>query len=464
MRIIHQYNIETGDYIDSFSTLTDASEYTKADRSHIRKVASGQRQTAGGFKWSYELVENLLDANVVNQYAVERGIDPSTIIKSKVSEGRDGLDRISIETKPKPSIKTTLEASVEFIQTKQKALQRKTDENNVIKKNFREYGRVENALIALNETLNEQLTNQTFKPITYEHPDGSGTVLVVQVTDMHFNELVELPDNEYGFKVGAKRLQKYANTVRKLAALYNVSNIIVALTGDIINSDRRLDEKLNMATNRTKASIIATQILYHFLQDINRVANLKIVSVSGNESRINEEWGMSEMTMSDNYDYLVFNMLKMLFKDSKGIDFLEGDPVEQVINVNNSNILITHGTGIKEGQSAMQQVFGKYAAKGILLDYAIFGHIHFTNITDIYSRSGSLIGNNVYSDRVLNLITKASQVVHIVEVDGTINSLKVGLQYASDYEGYDIQDDLEAYNSKLADNTKQRTTIVKVVI
>ncbi|KKK51450.1 hypothetical protein LCGC14_3114790, partial [marine sediment metagenome] len=135
-----------------------------------------------------------------------------------------------------------------------------------------------------------------------------------------------------------------------------------------------------------------------------------------------------------------------------------------VINVNNSNILITHGTGIKEGQSAMQQVFGKYAAKGILLDYAIFGHIHFTNITDIYSRSGSLIGNNVYSDRVLNLITKASQVVHIVEVDGTINSLKVGLQYASDYEGYDIQDDLEAYNSKLADNTKQRTTIVKVVI
>ena len=54
--------------------------------------------------------------------------------------------------------------------------------------------------------------------------------------------------------------------------------------------------------------------------------------------------------------------------------------------------------------------------------------------------------------------------VHIIEKDGTINSLKVGLQYASDYEGYDIQDDLEAYNSKLADNTRQKTTIVKVVI
>ncbi len=464
MRVIHQYNAETGDYMISYHSLKDAAKATGADTSHIRKVALGQRNVAGGHKWSYEISDNFQQLNVVNQYAIERGIDPTTIVKSKVSEGTNGLDRITIETKPLIDSRTIEQASVEFLQTKQKALQRKTDETNVLRKNFREYARVENALTALNEALNEQLTNQTFKPITYEHPSKEGTVLIVQVTDMHFNELVEMPDNEFGFKVGARRLQKYADTIRKMAALYNVSDIVVALTGDVINSDRRLDEKLHMATNRTKASLIATQILFHFLQDINRAGNLRVVSVSGNESRINEEFGLSEMTMSDNYDYLVFNMLKMLFKDSKGITFIEGDPVEQVINVNNSNILVTHGTGIKEGQAAMQQVFGKYAAKGILLDYAIFGHIHFTNITDIYSRSGSLIGNNVYSDRSLNLITKASQVLHIIEKDGTINSLKVGLQYASDYEGYDIQDDLEAYNSKLADNTRQKTTIVQVVI
>ena len=168
--------------------------------------------------------------------------------------------------------------------------------------------------------------------------------------------------------------------------------------------------------------------------------------------------------MSDNYDFMITNMLKMLFKDAPGVKFIEGDPVEQVINVNNSNILVTHGTTIKEGQGHMQQIFGKYAAKGILLDYAIFGHIHFTNITDIYSRSGSLIGNNVYSDRAIHLVTKASQVVHIIEPDGGIDSLKVSLQYYGGYQGYDIKDDLEAYNAKLADNTKPRETIVKVII
>jgi predicted phosphodiesterase len=464
MKLVHQYDKETGEYVDSYISATDAANEIKVDNSHIRKCALGIRASAGGFKWSYERAENIAETNVVNLYAIQRGIDPSTIIKTKVSEGRDGVDRISIETKPNPTKRALADLSIENFQTKQKALQRKTDELNVTKKHFREFGRVENALTALNEALNKQLTNQTFKPVTYEHPERKGTVLVVQVTDMHFNELVEMPDNEFGFKVGARRLQKYAHTIKKMAETYKCSDIVVTLTGDIINSDRRLDEKLHMATNRTKASIIATQILFHFLQDINRSANLKVLSVSGNESRINEEWGMSELTMTDNYDFLVFNMLKMLFKDSKGVKFIEGDPVEQVINVNNSNILVCHGSGIKEGQAAMQQVFGKYAAKGILLDYAIFGHIHFTNITDIYSRSGSLIGNNVYSDRSLNLITKASQVIHIIETDGTINSLKVGLQYASDYEGYDIEDDLDAYNPKLADNTKQRTTIVQVVI
>jgi len=464
MKVVHQYDKESGEYLDSFISAVDAANETRADQSHIRKCALGQRNIAGGFKWSYEKADNIAETDVTRMYALQRGIDPDTIIRTRVSEGTNGSDRITIETKPKPPKRSIAELGVEDFQKKQKALQRKTDENNVIKKHFREYGRVENALTALNEALNEQLTNQTFKPFTYEHPDKKGTVLVVQVTDLHLNELVEMPDNEYGFKVAARRLQKYAHTIHQMAKVYNVSDIVVALTGDIINSDRRLDEMMHMATNRTKASLIATQVLFHFLQDINRAANLSVLSVSGNESRIKDEWGMSEMTMSDNYDYLVYNMLKMLFKDAKGVTFIEGDPVEQVMNVNGSNILVTHGIGIKEGQAAMQQVFGKYAAKGILLDYAIFGHIHFTNITDIYSRSGSLIGNNVYSDRSLNLITKASQVLHIIETDGTINSLKVGLQYASDYEGYDIEDDLEAYNSKLADNTRQRTTIVQVVI
>jgi hypothetical protein len=460
---VHKYDPQSGDYIESFDSAGKASEKTGIDRSHIGKAARGQRYTAGNYIWSFQKEENFHDTNAIDRFALAKGIDPSEITKTKIYQTVSGEDRISIETN-RERIKSPKEIEIETFQKKQKLLQRKQDENRVLNKHFREYSRIENTLTALNEELVNLLTTQTFKPQTYEHPVTNSPVLVVQVTDLHFNELVELPDNQYGFIVGSKRMQKFARKIRKIAQIYEVSNIVVAITGDLLNSDRRLDEQMHMATNRMKASLIATEILYHFLQDINRVANLSIISVSGNESRVKDEFSMSEIMMSDNYDFLIFNMLKKLFLNAKGITFEDGDPVEQVINVNNSNILISHGTSIKEGQAAMQQVFGKYAAKGILLDYAIFGHIHFTNITDIYSRSGSLVGNNVYSDRSLNLVTKASQVVHVINTDGNIDNIKVGLQYINDVEGYDIKDDLKAYNSKMADNTKERTTIVKVII
>jgi len=460
---IHKYDPDTGEYVESFSSLTEASETLGIDASHIGKVARGKRNQAGGWAWSYLKEDNFVETDVLSAIAIGQGINPDEVVGGKYSEDNKGNERVSIEVKRKAKFSDT-ELQVEYVQKKAKQLQRKKDELNVVNKHFREYARIENTLTALNEALIEQLTLDTYKPITYEHPVTKGTVLIVQVTDLHLNELVQMPDNKFDFVVAAQRMQMYADKIRIQAKAYNCTEIVVAFTGDILNSDRRLDEKMHMATNRTKASIIASQILYHFLQDINRVANLSLLSVSGNESRINEDFSLSEIAMSDNYDFLIFNMIKLLFKGAKGITFIEGDPVEQVINVNGSNILLTHGTTIKEGQAAMQQVFGKYAAKGILLDYAIFGHIHFTNVTDIYSRSGSLIGNNVYSDRYLNLITKASQVIHAIALDGTIDNIKVGLQYADAYEGYDIQDDINAYNSKLADNTKERTTIVQIVI
>lgn len=458
---IHEYTLE-GSYIQSFPSIAAAALFHGRDESVVRKAANQNGQSADRL-WSFHKRASIHDLDTIDQFITEQGIPPEEVVRTRISQTPKGDHRISVETK------RTLQPNPEDIRTdivlgKFKQLQRKTDEIRVLKKEFREHSRVENALTALNESLNEILTNQTFKPVTYEHFEADGPVLIVQVTDTHFNELVTLPDNLYNFVVGAKRLQKYAGKIRKFADSYKVKHIVLALTGDMINSDRRLDEMMNMSTNRMKAAVIATQILYHFIQDINRAANVKIVSVSGNESRVKIEHGMSELAMSDNYDYLIYNMLKLLFKNSSGVSFVDGDPVEQVININNSNVLITHGTAFKEGQAAMQQVFGKYAAKGILLDYAIFGHVHFANVTDIYSRSGSLVGNNVYSDRYLNLVTKASQVIHVVEKDGSIDNIKISLQYTNGYEGYDIKDDLTAYNSLLADNTRERETIVQIVI
>lgn len=259
---IHEYDLD-GRYLNSFDSVIDASRLSGVDESNLRKAAIGIRNTAGNRRWSYHKVDFLEDLGVIDQFITDMGINPHEVVKTRIHQIASGEERISVETVKKATIE---DIRNNMMIGKLKQLQRKTDETRVLRKEFREQARIENALTALNETLNELLTNQTFKPITYEHPENEGAVLIVQVSDAHFNELVTLPDNLFNFVVGAKRLQKYAGKIRKFGEIYKVKNIVLALTGDIINSDRSLDEMMNQSTNRMKAAIIATQILYHFIQ------------------------------------------------------------------------------------------------------------------------------------------------------------------------------------------------------
>ena len=361
-----------------------------------------------------------------------------------------------------PSDKEILEKNVRY----KKETQRQQDLNRIKNKAFREHARIENALEGLGKSLIHELQNYSSKIETISHDIiNIGNVLLVQLSDPHFNELIDLPNNHYDFIIASQRLHKYANEIKLEATVRGSEKIVLALTGDLLNSDRRLDELLAMSTNRAKASLIATRLLTYFITDLNAMCNIELAYITGNESRIREAFGLSDEVLSDNYDVLIFNMLKMVFKDKPGITFIEGDPWELVLNINGKNILITHGTTVgSDTQKGIQQILGKYAGKGILIDYVLIGHIHFANVTDIYTRSGSLCGNNTYSDRALNLITRASQVMHVITETGDIHNKRVDLQEVTGFEGYPIENDLEAYNAKSASKVHSYETIIKIVI
>jgi hypothetical protein len=110
-----------------------------------------------------------------------------------------------------------------------------------------------------------------------------------------------------------------------------------------------------------------------------------------------------------------------------------------------------------------QQIKGKYSDKNIKIDYIIFGHIHECLIADFYARSSSLCGANAYSDYSLQLTSRASQNIHFVSKDG-INTMKVDLQEYDDYEGYDIDETLEAYNAKSSSKGKEEKFILVNVL
>lgn len=334
-------------------------------------------------------------------------------------------------------------------------------ERNTVRKHFK----MENALTALNEAVISEFDKikwnkgRHIEPVTFVKGDQA----IIQLTDTHFNELVDLEHNTYDFNIAGKRMALFASEAKRILGSYGIKKVILAMTGDMINSDRRLDEKLNMATNRMTASMIAVDLIRYFIDDLMTEFNqMDVVYVTGNESRA-FEFGFTDMVVTDNYDSVIFNMLKLVYKDSRVVNFIDSNPVETVINVNGRNILLFHGTTIGGAtQQNVQKFIGKYAGKGVAIDYALFGHIHFCNIGDIFARSGSLVGANTYSDFGLGLITKASQNLHIIRENGSISNYRVELQNVDDVQGYPIQTELDAYNAKSASKTHRQYKVIEI--
>ena len=71
----------------------------------------------------------------------------------------------------------------------------------------------------------------------------------------------------------------------------SITNVLLVQSGDLLNSDRRLDELLSMATNRAKATFLAVAIVQQVILDLNEHFNVSVASVTGNESRVKDNWG-----------------------------------------------------------------------------------------------------------------------------------------------------------------------------
>tara|TARA_R100001163_G_C5056694_1_gene193145 strand:+ start:573 stop:1757 length:1185 start_codon:yes stop_codon:yes gene_type:complete len=338
------------------------------------------------------------------------------------------------------------------------------DKNRIQNKSFREYARVENAVSVYNKQLIKLFDKYKLSTYTQKHSEQTSCVGVIQFSDVHFNELVDLPHNKYDFTVASKRCKHFVNQATKYFKAFGVTNVLMVQSGDLLNSDRRLDELLNMATNRAKATFLAVDILQQVIMDLNSNFNVSVAMVTGNESRVKKDWGWSGNIASDNYDYTIFQTLRYIFRDTD-IAFVDGDPTEVVVEVAGQNLLVLHGNGsIKKGiDTSITQLMGRYRARGIDINYVIFGHIHSARVGDNFSRSSSMVGANDYSEKALNLSGRASQNCYIFYDNGNRDGIKVDLQNYTD-DMYDIEKSLESYNAKSHEKLNVGKTIFKVVV
>lgn len=346
------------------------------------------------------------------------------------------------------------------------------DVQRIERKSFREDARIENAISQFGKELanqnklhaNKLLDNINIKPLM--HSTDKHGVGVIQITDVHANELIDLPHNQYNWTVLSKRMKKLINESLNYFAFRNVEKVVMVYSGDLLNSDRRLDELLNQSTNRAKAANLLAHIITQSILEVRNAGyEVGIISVLGNESRVKQEMTFSNEAFSDNYDYTIMAQVRQVleFSNIEGITFHSIDKMENVIDFGEQKWLVMHDMPQSTSkQDKTQSIIGKYSLSGKPVDFVISGHIHAHRGTDISCRSGSMSGSNTFNEHALGLIGRASGVCYVV--DGKERYYQyIDLQYA-DNEGYGIVKEMEAYNIKSELKTRQQTAIFQVVI
>jgi len=349
-----------------------------------------------------------------------------------------------------------------------KSRQKQMDTNRVERKAFREVARVENAQEEYAKALTGLLEENKWHDPEFEVQDkGGDSVGIVHLSDLHFNEEIKVQGNVYNFRVASARL-KYFIEQRALPWFKQrgVKTVLVAMTGDMLNSDRRLEELMCNSYNRAKATYLAVDILQQVIRTLAaHFENVKVAYTVGNESRATDKVAWSSNTASDSYDCSIFYWLRSLFSQSKNVSFIIGDESELVIEIAGKNILLTHGHGFsKDLEGSVAKCRARYAARGVMLSKVLCGHVHSACISDTYARSSSLSGPNAFSETGLNLTGRASQNLYICSADGSFDGQVVDLHKVDVEDRYAFEEHLESYNTQANEKLHRETTIVKIVI
>jgi len=347
--------------------------------------------------------------------------------------------------------------------------QRLTDINNVIKKENRESYRLYNSLDEVYReytTLLKSCPLADFKIDPVVRDFGSAEKWgILQLSDIHCNEIIEPNEanqNSFDFLIFSKRLQKLVNKSRYIFKTLGITNLLIAGTGDWINSDRRLSEKLASATSQVRAALLTTYLMQQAIIDLSRDFSIAFAGVVGNESRLGEnDFDTSDVLAANNWDYMIYEQLKMLF-EGKPVTFPElQNHVNDVVKLPNGfNVLLTHGTFFKNSPDrSLPKIVQNYTLQGIPIHMALCGHIHSAAVGDIVSRSASLCGGNSYSTNDLGCASRASQNIYIINDDLGYDGIKIDLQNTDGYNGYNIIPQLEKYNVRSSTpNTKVTIT------
>ena len=351
--------------------------------------------------------------------------------------------------------------------------QRVTDKNNYLRKVNRENYRQYNLLEEMCATLDENLKNysdkyfsnlSSIKEIKTKNTDKKG---ILCLSDLHINEIITpsyANGNAWDLDVLCCRMRKYISRATKIFKNEGVKELYVFCLGDFVGECRRIDKKMALMTSSVNASMILVSLLSKVFVELSKSFKLNITFVVGNESRISSigecsnNWNqMSSLPLiaSENWDWMIWNTLKMLFADkNKNIKFImPNNIIQSVVEIPISedktfNALITHGHILKgiPNDKTVGNILQDYAHRNIRIDAMFIGHYHSSRLSSFLQMCGTMKGGDAWTSNDCGFVTRAVQNIFLINDDGSLEGIGIDLQNYNPNEKYILDKELEIYN------------------
>lgn len=248
-----------------------------------------------------------------------------------------------------------------------------------------------------------------------EYESSTMGVPTLFCSDWHWGEQVFANQvngiNQYTTEIALSRAKELVSKtiflLRKCFYKASYPGIVLAIGGDMVSGD--IHEELS-ATNETEIMPVVVDMVATLAWCIKTLADeferVFVPCVTGNHGR-NTQKIRNKGRAFTSFDWLIYQMLRVQFKDDTRISFLIPDGPDAYYRIYNHRYLLSHGDQFRGGDGMIgalgpitrgdHKKRSRNGQIGMDYDTMLIGHFHQLMQLRRYIVNGSLVGYNEYA-------------------------------------------------------------------
>lgn len=258
--------------------------------------------------------------------------------------------------------------------------------------------------------------------------EESDYTMICHITDWHIGYIINnCNGNNFNWEIANERINKYISECKKYIELYNIRQVLVISTGDMIeNSYMRETQAHNCEFLQSMQIHKATKLIYSLLVALAEDCNVIFGGIAGNHDRMSGD--KKKNYEGDNANVLITEHIKDLVDVSgcERISILDTNYNDSEINITVCGLSckFIHGDRYKNGKYNLSKIISR---DNQFYDLIFSGHLHnFSIESENHGRyaisTGCLSGYNDFSKNFY-CSSVASQTIAILK-DNEVEMIK----------------------------------------